>query len=148
VEQLKTALAEMWVRAKVAAAHRDPSKDQMFLLTLLSEGPAQDALRACLARATSLGFNPVVVVVESYETVSAGLDQGRADDTLFVVHSDTETILRWIVIHGPDVGGAGNAPLLMDRAGLRAMPISVLAQTYAAGPREPRLRPGQLRGAR
>ena len=53
----------MWVRAKVAAVQRD--------------------LRAL--RVTSLGFNPVVVVVVSYETVSAVLDQGRADDTLFVV---------------------------------------------------------------
>jgi hypothetical protein len=38
------------VRAKVTAAHRDPSTDQMFLQTLLSEDPAQEALRAPCAR--------------------------------------------------------------------------------------------------
>ena len=94
VEHLETAPAGMWVRAKVAAAHRDPSTDEMFLLTLLSEGSAQDALRGRLARATSLGFNPVVVIVEPDETVSAVLDQTRADDTLFVVHSDADQSSR------------------------------------------------------
>jgi hypothetical protein len=145
VEHLEAALAGMWVRAKVAAAHRDLSTDQMFLQTLLSDGSAQDALRAGLARSTSLGFKPVVVIVEPHEAVSAVLDQARAEDSLFVVHSDTENILRWIAIHGPDAGGSGRAPLLMDHAGLRAMPISVLTQTYAVGPQELRLRPGQLR---
>jgi hypothetical protein len=106
VEHLETALAGMWVRAKVAAAHRDPSTDQMFLLTLLSQGSAQDALRGSLAHTTSLGFNPVVVVVEPDETVSAVLDQTRTDDTLFVVHSDADNTLRWIAIHGPDAAGS------------------------------------------
>jgi hypothetical protein len=145
VERLEAALAGMWVRAKVTAAHRDPSTDQMFLHTLLSEGPAQDALRARLARATSLGFGPVVVIVEPYETVSAVLDQARAEDTLFVVHSDTENILRWIAIHSPDAGGSARAPLLMDHAGLRTMPVRVLTQMYALGPQELRLQSGQLR---
>src|SRR5260370_37839598 len=77
VEHLETALAGMWVRAKEAAAHRDPSTDQMFLLTLLSEGSAQGALRASLARATELGGHPVVVVVEPAEHMSAVLDQSR-----------------------------------------------------------------------
>jgi hypothetical protein len=45
VERLEVALAGMWVRAKVAAVHRDPSTDQMFLQTLLSAGSAPDALR-------------------------------------------------------------------------------------------------------
>jgi hypothetical protein len=144
VEHLEAALAVMWVRAKVTAAHRDPSTDQMFLQTLLSEGPAQDALRARLARATSLGFNPVVVIVEPYETVSAVLDQARAEDTLFVVHSDTENILRWIAIHSPDAGGSGRAPLLMDHAGPRTMPIRVLTQMYAVGPQELRLQSGRV----
>jgi hypothetical protein len=120
----------------------------MFLLTLLSEGSAQDALRGRLTRATTLGFNPVVVIVEPDETVSAVLDQTRADDTLFVVHSDTENILRWIAIHGPDAAGSSRAPLLMDHAGLRTMPIRVLTQAYAVGPHDLRLQPGQLRDAR
>lgn len=147
VEHLEAALAGVWVRAKVAAAHRDLSTDQMFLQTLLSEGPAQDALRARLAGATSRGFKPVVVIVEPHETVSAVLDQARTEDTLFVVHSDTENILRWIAIHGPDAGGSGRAPLLMDHAGLRTMPINVLTQTYAVGPQELQLQPVQLRDA-
>ncbi|MDT5244061.1 MAG: hypothetical protein QOD36_1437 [Mycobacterium sp.] len=145
VEHLETALAGMWVRAKVAAAHRDPSTDQMFLLTLLSEGSAQDALRASLAHATSFGFNPVVVVVEPDETVSAVLDQTRTDDTLFVVHSDAENILRWIAINGPDAAGSRRAPLLMDRDRLRAMPIKDLTQAYSVGPQELRLQSSQLR---
>jgi hypothetical protein len=148
VEHLETALAGMWVRAKVAAAHRDPSTGQMFLLTLLSEGSAQDALRASLARATSLGFNRVVVVVEPDEAVSAVLDQTRSDDTLFVVHSDAENTLRWIAIQGADAPGSHRAPLLMDNAGLRTMPIKALTEMYAVGPQELRLHPGQLRDGR
>ena len=31
VEHLETAPAEMWVRAKVSAVHRDPSTNEMFL---------------------------------------------------------------------------------------------------------------------
>ena len=119
VEHLETALAGMWVRAKVAAAHRDPSTDQMFVLTLLSEGSAQDALRASLAHATSLGFNPVVVVVDPDETVSAVLDQTRTDDTLFVVHSDAENTLRWIAIHGPDAAGSPGGSRRRPPAGRR-----------------------------
>jgi hypothetical protein len=145
VEHLETALAGMWVRAKVAAAHRDPSTDQMFLLTLLSQGSAQDALRGSLAHTTSLGFNPVVVVVEPDETVSAVLDQTRTDDTLFVVHSDADNTLRWIAIHGPDAAGSRRAPLLMDRDRLRAMPIKDLTQAYSVGSQELRLQPSQLR---
>jgi hypothetical protein len=148
VEHLETALAGTWVRAKVAAAHRDPSSDQMFLLTLLSEGSAQDELRASLSRAASLGFNPVVVVVDPDETVSAVLDQTRPDDTLFVVHSDAENTLRWIAIHGPDAAGSRRAPLLMDRDRLRAMPIKDLTQAYSVGPQELRLQSSQLRDVR
>ncbi len=148
VEHLETALAGMWVRAKVAAAHRDPSTDQMFLLTLLSEGSAQDALRGHLARATELGVNPVVVVVEPEENMSAVLDQSRTDDTLFVVHSDAETMLRWIAIHGPDAAGSRRAPLLMDRDRLRAVPIKDLTQAYSVGPQELRLQSSQLRDVR
>jgi len=148
VEHLETTLAGMWVRAKVAAAHRDPSTDQMFLLTLLSDGSAQDALRASLARATTLGLNPVVVVVEPYETVSTVLDQTRTDDTLFVVHSDAENMLRWLTIHGPEVAGSRRAPLLMDRDRLRAMPIKDLTQAYSVGPQELRLQSSQLRDVR
>jgi hypothetical protein len=148
VEHLETALAGMWVRAKVAAAHRDPSTDQMFLLALLSEGPAQAALRTSLTRAASLGFNPVVVVVEPDETASAVLDQTRTDDTLFVVHSDAENTLRWIAIHGPDAAGSRRAPLLMDRDRLRAMSIKDLTQAYSVGPQELRLQSSQLRDVR
>jgi hypothetical protein len=136
------------VRAKVTAAHRDPSTDQMFLQTLLSEGPVQDALCARLAHATSLGFNPVVVIIEPCENVSAVLDQAGTEDTLFVVHSDSEIILRWIAIHSPDAGGSGRAPLLMDHASLRTMPIKVLTQMHAVGPQELQVQPGKLRDAR
>jgi hypothetical protein len=144
VEHLEAALAGMWVRAEVAAAHRDPSTDQMFLLTLLSEGSAQDALRASLAHATSLGCNPVVIVVEPDEPVSALLDQTRTHDTLLVVHSDAENTLRWIAIHGPDAAGSYRAPLLMNRDRLRAMTIRDLTQAYSVGPQELQLQSSQL----
>jgi hypothetical protein len=79
--------------------------------------------------------------------VSAVLDQARADDTLFVVHSDID-ILRWIAFHGPDAGGSGRAPVLIDHARLRTMPIRVLTQTYGVGSQELRIQPGQLRDER
>jgi hypothetical protein len=116
----------------------------MFLQTLLSEGSAQDALRTSLARAARVGLEPVVVIVEPYEAVGAALDQTRAGDTLFVVHSDAEHVLGWLAIHGPDVGAASDAPEVVDHADLRTMPIRVLTQTYSAGAQEVRLRPGQL----
>jgi hypothetical protein len=90
----------------------------------------------------------VVVIVEPYETVSAVLDQARAEETLFVVHSDSENLLRWIATHSPDAGGSGRAPLLMDHAGLRTMPIRILTQMYAVGPQELQLQSGQLCDAR
>jgi hypothetical protein len=88
-----------------------------------------------LARIQRQGVPPAVVVVEPDETVSAVLDQTRTDDTLFVVHSDAETTLRWIAINGPDEAGSRRAPLLMDRDHLRAMPIKDLTQAYSVGPK-------------
>jgi hypothetical protein len=145
VEHLEAGLAGMWVRAKVSAVHHDPCSDQLFLLTLLSEGSVQDALRAHLTLATTPGSKPVVVIVEPYETVGAVLDQARAADTLFVVHRDAENVLDWIAIHGPAAGGASNAPQLVDYAGLRTMPIRAFTQMYAAGTKGVQLRPNQLR---
>jgi hypothetical protein len=147
VEHLEAALAGMWVRAKVSAVHRDPCSDQLFLLTVLAEGSVQDALRAHLTLATTPGSKPVVVIVEPYEAVGAVLDQARAADTLFVVHSDAENVLEWIAIHGPAAGRASNAPQLVDYVGLRTMPIRALTQMYAAGTKEVQLRPNQLRDA-
>jgi hypothetical protein len=85
VEHLEAVVVDMWVRDKVLAVHRDPSNDQMFLQTLLSAGPAQQALHARLARKTNEGNEPVVVIVEPHDTVGDVLDQTAADDTLFIV---------------------------------------------------------------
>jgi hypothetical protein len=145
VEHLEAVVVDMWVRAKVLAVHRDPSNDQMFLQTLLSEGPAQQALHARLARKTNDGYEPVVVIVEPHDTVGDVLDQMAADDTLFIVHFDPEDVLGWIVIHGPEADGGFEAPRIANHAGLRTMPIGVLTRTYAAGGREVRLTPNHLR---
>jgi hypothetical protein len=53
VEHLEAVVADMWVRSEVGAVHRDPLGDRMFLQTLLSKGPAQDAMQADLRRATT-----------------------------------------------------------------------------------------------
>jgi hypothetical protein len=145
VEHLEAVVVDMWVRAKVLAVHRDPSNDQMFLQTLLSEGPAQQALHARLARKTNDGDEPVVVIVEPHDTVGDVLDQTAADDTLFIVHFDPDDVLGWIVIHGPEADGGFEAPCIANHAGLRRMPIGVLTQTYAAGSREVRLTLNHLR---
>jgi hypothetical protein len=145
VEHLEAVVVDMWVRAKVLAVHRDPSNGQMFLQTLLSEGPAQQALHARLARKTNNGDEPVVVIVEPHDTVGDVLDQTAADDTLFVVHFDPDDVLGWIVIHGPKADGGFEAPCIANHAGLRTMPIGVLTQTYAAGSREVRLTLNHLR---
>jgi hypothetical protein len=145
VEHLEAAVVGMWVRAKVLAVHRDPSNDQMFLQTLLTEGPAQQALQTHLARTTDQGLEPVVVIVEPHDTVGEVLDQMAADDTHFVVHFDADDVLRWIVLHGPEGDGGIDVPPIANHAGLRTMPIGVLTQTYAAGLREVRLTPNHLR---
>ena len=44
VEHLEAVVADMWVRTEVGAVHRDPLGDRMFVQTLLSKGPAQDAM--------------------------------------------------------------------------------------------------------
>ena len=83
VEHLEAVVADMWVRTEVGAVHRDPLSDRMFLQTLLSTGPAQDAMQADLKRAaTNQGASPVVVIVEPYEAVGTVLDQMRVADTV------------------------------------------------------------------
>ena len=145
VEHLEAMVVDMWVRAKMLAVHRDPSNDQMFLQTLLSQGPAQQALHARLARKTNEGYKPLVVIVEPHDTVGDVLDQTAADDTLFIVHFDAEDVLGWIVIHGPEADGGFETPCIANHAGLRTMPIGVLTQTYAARSREVRLTLNHLR---
>jgi hypothetical protein len=73
VEHLETAVDGTWVRTKVGAVHRDPNSGKMFLQTLLAEGAAQDALRHHLQAAANRGAAPVVVIVESGETLGSVL---------------------------------------------------------------------------
>jgi hypothetical protein len=99
VEHLEAVVADMWVRTAVGAVHRDARSDRMLLQTLLSTGPAQDAMQADLKRADSnQGANPVVVIVEPYDAVGTVLDQMRPADTVLVVHCDTRNVLAWVTI--------------------------------------------------
>jgi hypothetical protein len=132
VEHLEAIVAEMWVRDRIGAMRRDSMGERMFLQTLLSEGPAQCALRAHMERAASRGMRAVVVIVEPDDTVGSVLDQMRADDVLFVAHRDADTIVGWSALFGPEAGEADEAIRVPDNAGLRAMPVRELTRNHRA----------------
>jgi hypothetical protein len=136
VEHLEAVVADMWVRSKVGAVHRDPLGDRMFLQTLLSKGPAQDAMQADLRRATTnQAATPVVVIVEPYEAVGTVLDQIRAADTVLVVHSDTRNVLGWVAIYGPNAEGPDDIERIPTEGELRTRPITFLTDACVTGDR-------------
>jgi hypothetical protein len=136
VEHLEAVVADMWVRTEMGAVHRDPLSDRMFLQTLLSTGPAQDAMQADLERAeTNQGVTPVVVIVEPYDAVAAVLDQMRSANTVLVVHCDTRNVLAWVTIYGPDAEGANDIQCLPAHADLRTRPITFLTEACVTGDR-------------
>ena len=129
VEHLEAVVADMWVRTEMGAVHRDPLSDRMFLQTLLSKGPAQDAMQADLKRAgANQGATPVVVIVEPYEAIGTVLDQMRAANTVLVVHCDRRNVLAWVIIYGPNAEGADDIQHIPDHVDLRAMPITYLTE--------------------
>jgi hypothetical protein len=136
VEHLEAVVADMWVRSEVGAVHRDPLGDRMFLQTLLSKGPAQDAVQADLRRAaTNQGATPVVVIVEPCDAVGTVLDQMRAGDTVLVVHCDTRNALGWVTIYGPNAEGADDIERIPTDGDLRTRAIRSLTDACVTGNR-------------
>jgi hypothetical protein len=136
VEHLEAVVANMWVRSEVGAVHRDPRGDRMFLQTLLSKGPAQDAMQADLRRATmNQAATPVVVIVEPHHAVGTVLDQIRAADTVLVVHSDTRNVLGWVTIYGPNAQGPDDIERISAVGDLRTKPITFLTDACVTGNR-------------
>ncbi len=129
-------MADMWVRTEMGAVHRDPLSDRMFLQTLLSTGPAQDAMQTDLERAeTNRGAIPVVVIVEPHDAIGTVLDQIRGASTLLVVHCDLRNVLAWVTIYGPNAEGADDIQSIPDDVDLRTRPITFLTEAFAAGSR-------------
>jgi hypothetical protein len=136
VEHLEAVVADMWVRTEVGAVHRDPLRDRMFLQTLLAKGPAQDAMRADLRRATTnQAATPVVVIVEPYEAVGTVLDQIRLADTVLVVHRDARRVLGWVTIYGPNAEGPDDIERIPSDGELRTRPITLLTDACVTGNR-------------
>jgi hypothetical protein len=136
VEHLEAVVADMWVRTEMGAVHRDPLSDRMFLQTLLSTGPAQDAMRADLKCADlNQGTSPVVVIVEPRDAVGTVLDQMRGADTVLVVHSDKRNVLAWVTIYGPNTQGAEDIQRVPAHADLRTRPITFLTEACVTGNR-------------
>jgi hypothetical protein len=146
VEHLEAVVAGMWVRTKVGAVHRDPVSGRMFLQTLLSAGPAQDALRNHLQLAASRGAMPVVVIVEPDDTLDAVLAQMSAEDALLVAHADPQDAVGGAALYGPDAEGAGDARPIADHATVRTIPMEALTRACAdADSRAVRVHAYQLR---
>ena len=134
VEHLEAVVADMWVRSEVGAVHRDPLGDRMFLQTLLSKGPAQDAMQADLRRAaTNQAATPVVVIVEPYAAAGTVLDQIRPADTVLVVHCDTRNVLGWVTIYGPNAEGPQNIERIPTDGELWTRPITFLTDACVTG---------------
>ena len=140
IEHLEGAVAGMWVRTRIGAVHREPVSDRMFLQILLSPGTAQDELRAALESATRRGAAPVVLIVESDDTVGVVLDQITPRDTFIVTFCDSANSVGWIVAHGPEAQGEEGIWPNRDGAELRATTVEALARDVtAAGSRAVRL---------
>jgi hypothetical protein len=127
-EYMEAAVAGMWVRDKIGAVHRDPFMDRMFLDTLLSAGPVQEAVRTHVEERTNCGANPVVVLAEPDDTVGSVLDQMRPEDTLVVAFPDPTAGIGWIAICGSRAMGGDDAVPLIAGTKLRAMEISLLTR--------------------
>jgi hypothetical protein len=121
----------MWVRTRIGAVHPDAVSDRMFLQALLSQGFAQE-IRTHLEPATDRGMRAVVVIVEPDETVGAVLDQIRTHETLFVVHSDAQTVARWVAIDESDADSTGGSVRLANHIDLRDMPVKEITRTDSA----------------
>jgi hypothetical protein len=131
VEHVEAIVAGMWVRTRIGAVHRDAVSDRMFLQALLSERFACE-IRTHVERAAHRRMRAVVVIVEPDETMGAVLDQMRAHEVLFVVHSDAETVARWVAIYQSDEDGAGGSVRLANHIDLRTVPVKELTRIGSA----------------
>jgi hypothetical protein len=131
-EYMEALVAGMWVRDKIGAVHRDPFRDRMFLDSLLSAGPVQDAVRTYVEELTCRGANPVVALAEPDDTVGSVLDQMRSEDTLVAAFPEPADGIGWFAICGSQAAGARNAVPLLAGPKLRAMPISSLTRRSGA----------------
>ncbi|MCV7219118.1 hypothetical protein H7J51_28040 [Mycobacterium crocinum] len=118
------------MRTKVGAVHRDKSSDRMLLQILLAE---QTGLRDEVARLSSAGAEPVVVLVEPDQMLATLLDQMSARDALLAVHSDDNGSVGWNVLYGTDSIGAQDVPRATDDSAFRAMSLSGFTQTCTGG---------------
>ena len=109
-----------------------PSIGEMFLQTLHSAGPAQDALRHHLERATNRGARPIVVLVEPGDALGTVLDQMRAEDVLVIAHTDARRVVGWAGLYGSRAIGPDDAEHITDKARLCAIPIDMFTQMYGA----------------
>lgn len=130
VEHIEGLVSGMWVRTKVGAVHRDKSSDRMLLQILLAE---QTGLRDEVARLSSAGAEPVVVLVEPDQILATLLDQMSARDALLAVHSDDNGSVGWNVLYGTDSIGAQDVPRVTDDSAFRAMSLSGFTQTCTGG---------------
>lgn len=132
IEYLEAVVDGMWVRTRVGAVYRDHTGDRMFLQTLLDPGQSQDDLRAQVELAGDRGLDPVVVIVESADTVGSVLDQITPRDTVVVAYADTESKVGWAVIYGPEAAGRQDIPRAPSDARLRDMSIAEFAHRFGA----------------
>ena len=130
VEHLEGQVCGMWVRTKVGAVHRDKSSDKMLLQILLAE---RSGLREEVARLTSAGAEPVVVLAEPDHVLEAVLDQMSARDTLLVAHSDDDGSVGWGVLYGSESSGGQDVPHAADDIAFRVTPVSAFTQTCIGG---------------
>lgn len=131
IEHVETFVHGMMVREKVGAVHRDHRADRMFLQTLLAPGAVQDELRAFIGQVGDAGVEPVVVLVESQDTVGSVLDQMTTTDAIVAAYPDPAREVGWTAIYGPEVEGAVDVPRVSTGGGALAhLPVGALASRY------------------
>ncbi|MBB3752106.1 hypothetical protein FHT44_004618 [Mycolicibacterium sp. BK634] len=130
VEHIEGLVCGMWVRTKVGAVHRDKSSDRMLLQILLAE---RAGLRDEVARLTTAGVQPVVVLAEPDQLLEAVLDQMSSRDTLLVAHSDGDGSVGWGVLYGSESVGGQAVPPAVDDTAFRVTPVSAFTQTCIGG---------------
>ncbi|AKK27084.1 hypothetical protein [Mycobacterium sp. EPa45] len=130
VEHIEGLVGGMWVRTRVGAVHRDKSSDRMLLQILLAE---QAGLRDEVARLTSAGAEPVVVLAEPDHVLETLLDQMSVRDALLVAHCDDNGSVGWGVLYGPESSAGQGVPREFDDEALRATTVAAFAQTCTGG---------------
>lgn len=130
VEHIEGVVCGMWVRTKVGAVHRDKSSDRMLLQLLLAE---RVGLRDEVARLSSAGAQPIVVLAEPDDVLESLLDQMSPRDELMVAYCDDDSSVGWNVLYGPESIADQGIPHVTDDERLRATTVAAFAQTCAGG---------------